>query len=364
MVSSGVVWCCKGDQWIPLQLSSIRLHGIITQAHWAAVSDFLQSVTNKQLILKENGFIELTEQERLNLLHQNETNETNKEFKLDLNELRREKVVSFKLNNVQESVAQQEQDNADKIKLDSACVDQSKLISSATSGRKYSSQSDELVVQLLKKYCKYSRDALDDEILNAIDATAEENTSETTRTRTRKLSFYPIDEKLYENCNDFENDRNEHVLRWLKQQNRRFTIDHPRSAASLVNKEAKLRRCSLPERLPTKTNQLPSPTDSRKSSLTSKSSGIFSSSRKSSVDSTNGTHTCSSRKSSVASNSESCCSESDDCNVASSLTWTSAVGRNPRRLQRLQKQREAWARNTRRKLSTTVVHVCDNLDAE
>ncbi|GLV36492.1 Src oncogene at 42A [Carabus blaptoides fortunei] len=66
MVSSGVVWCLKNDQWVPLQLSSIILHGALTKAQWAAISDFLKMVANQQVVVQDtgNGLTELSEQQR------------------------------------------------------------------------------------------------------------------------------------------------------------------------------------------------------------------------------------------------------------------------------------------------------------
>lgn len=66
MVSSGVVWCLKNDQWVPLQLSSIILHGSLTQKQWAAISDFLKMVANQQVVVQDtgNGLTELSEQQK------------------------------------------------------------------------------------------------------------------------------------------------------------------------------------------------------------------------------------------------------------------------------------------------------------
>lgn len=66
MVSSGVVWCLKNDQWVPLQLSSIILHGALTQKQWAAISDFLKMVANQQVVVQDtgNGLTELSEQQK------------------------------------------------------------------------------------------------------------------------------------------------------------------------------------------------------------------------------------------------------------------------------------------------------------
>ncbi|XP_017774543.1 PREDICTED: proto-oncogene tyrosine-protein kinase Src-like [Nicrophorus vespilloides] len=447
MVSSGVVWCCKGDQWIPLQLSSIRLHGALTQAHWAAISDFLQSVANKQLILQDNGFREITEhQQELLIQHQQGKLEIKPGDltttvicggeKLDSNfnnNIIRENVIKLdkdysacdlsnnKQKQWQNLVIQEngliqilngcggsgedvggggkgldkipEQDAAESqvvtLKFENSEEDsnvlddrnvfidnnllnaetETNLVDDCQSKtvRKYSTQSDELVIKLLKKYCKYSRDALDNDILNAIDASTNVNDSPK---RTRKLSFYPIDEKLYENCNDLrldeheDNERNEHVLRWLKQQNRRFISSPPR-----------IRRCSLPNFSTRNNTTIPesSPTDSRKSSLTcksdSKSSGFFSSSRKSSAASirnfeSSSPNSSSSRKSSISNvnsrkssvTSNSSCSESDE---SSPSHWQHVLKKNigSKKLEkRMQKQREAWARNTRKLSSGSEIY--------
>ncbi|KAI4468985.1 hypothetical protein MML48_2g00018605 [Holotrichia oblita] len=359
MVTSGVVWCYKDNHWIPLQLSSIRLHGVLTQAHWVAVSDFLQRMANKQLVLQDNCFKELTEQQKellleeqkklefsravdnnqgedidqnlsqlvLNTLNNNvlnndsviKLNENNKNercittpngrviqiskseigedkdcqaadsrlnaenqvlmFKFEkdftVNELNAETNKNLFINNLfTETDSNSIETNHDR----SPKIEDGHRTVNNCSSRKTSTQSDEIALRLLRKYCKYSRDALDDDILSAIEATELNSNEDKTVisppaiVRTRKLGYCPKNEKLYENCSDVkfsldeavENDRNEHVLRWLKQQNRQ----------GYTNK----RRCSLPTFSSNRKSSVsslgePSPTDSRKSSLTIKSDG-------------------------------------------------------------------------------------------
>lgn len=55
MVSSGVVWCLKNDQWVPLQLSSIILRGALTKAQWSAISDFLEMVASHRVVVQDTG---------------------------------------------------------------------------------------------------------------------------------------------------------------------------------------------------------------------------------------------------------------------------------------------------------------------
>ncbi|CAH0550582.1 unnamed protein product [Brassicogethes aeneus] len=357
----GVVWCFKNDKWIPLQLSSIRLHGVLTQAHWTAISDFLNRVANKQLILQDNGFAELTEKHKELLLQQNVdvdliskdvinkvTDNINKcavERKVSLGQIPEDKVVE-----------QARRPSMPELRS----VDKNNLFSNLlTRGQKTerTSVNDEIVLRLLKKYCKYSKDKLDDEIVNAVEKIPDE-----VPPRTRKLSYVPFqdsrrfscpkEEKLYENCNEFSSldtieDRNDHVIRWLKQQNENIFISSP----------PPIRRHS--------TTEISSPTDSRKSSRKSSSSGFASrkssistpESRKSSITSSpeSGKSSWHSRKSSLGSNSS--CSE--DCEDVSqlqdgSLQWMKQLkkslnSKNTER--RLLKQREAWSRN-RRKLSS------------
>ncbi|KRT84085.1 hypothetical protein AMK59_391 [Oryctes borbonicus] len=458
MVTSGVVWCYKDDHWIPLQLSSIRLHGVLTQAHWVAVSEFLQRMANKQLVLQDNCFKELTEQQKellleqqkklecsraienkvedmdknlsqlvLNTLNNNVLNNNDSVIKLADNNKSGERcittpngrviqiskseigddknlsattdkrlnaensqVLMFKFEkSSSEDERQQNTDNNKNLFINNLFTetdtnsletnhDRSSTIEEASrnSNRKTSSQSDEIALRLLRKYCKYSRDALDDDILSAIEATEQNSDEEKllasppTVVRTRKLGYCPRNEKLYENCSDMkfsleetiENDRNEHVLRWLKQQNRH----------GYTNK----RRCSLPTFSSNRKSSVsslgePSPTDTRKSSLTIKSDGksSFSSgfeSQKSSVISATESRDANSltsspsaserrssvsnlkcRKSSVTSNSST---ESEE-NGTIAAQWHKILKRHleSKKLEkRLKKQREAWARNTRK----------------
>ncbi|XP_049818027.1 tyrosine-protein kinase Src42A [Aethina tumida] len=372
-VGGGVVWCFKDDKWIPLQLSSIRLHGVLTQAHWTAVSEFLQRVANKQLILQENGFAELTDKHREQLLRQSNVSDLDfkcsndnvicltdslikdaSERKVSLGQIPEDKIVeqprrpsmpelrSLDRNNLFNN------DNLLKTETDPKKTDKSPNVN------------DEIVLRLLKKYCKYSKDTLDDEIVNAIEKIPDE---EVKPQRTRKLGYIPKEEKLYENCNEFSfsldcvEDRTEHVIRWLKQQN---------NDNLFINRSPPSRRHS--------TTEISSPTDSRKSSLTDRKSSSSSSgfesrksslttpstpeSRKSSITTASTPESrksswCdssrNSRKSSVGSNSS--CSECEEQEGGSQFQRFLKKHLNSKNTERrLRKQWEAWSRN-RRKLS-------------
>lgn len=455
MVTSGVVWCLKDNQLIPLQLNAIRLHGVLTQAHWAAISEFLQQVANKQLILHDNGFTEFTEHHKELLLQHQKAKalEDNREASveciksdenvdlssLNVNEWQKFVIEQNDLQNIlncktetgddspqrklsnlsqipeTEAVSSsnssmltfkvEETDNTRVPQHEQSCANENKsLVGSQTNlfidnlfsetdnnnegtdekkenddaggkkiERKLSEQNDEIVLRLLRKYCKYSRDALDNEIVSAIEASSENcDKQKTPVVRRRKLGYCPKEEKLYENFNEVfrfssdehvENERNEHVLRWLKEQQKQkglFEVSSPPQ-----------RRHSAVET---------SPTDSRKSSLTSKSDRKSSSSgfesRKSSVtlSSMPESKTSESRKSSLSSildsgkfsnfnsrknsiTSTSSCSESEEGVTLNSLAtqWQKILKKQvgSKSLEkRLRKQREAWARNTR-KLSSS-----------
>ncbi|RZC41055.1 hypothetical protein BDFB_002395 [Asbolus verrucosus] len=334
MVSTGVVWCLKDNRWIPLQLSSIRLHGVLTEAHWAAISDFLQRFANKQLILQENGFAELTERHK-ELLFQHTSNNTEgklpncnvinlagddsvkgaaPERKTSLGQIPEDKVVEQpRRPSMPELRTIRKQSNLFIDNLLKRETDKDKQTDKH-------SQNDELVLRLLKKYCHYSRDALDDEIINALDSLADDNTI---KPRIRKTGYVP-NEELYENChesapsddsNPRENfcnsERNEHLLWWLNQQNRLVESDGALAPTRKLSQAS-----SGFESLP------PSTPESLKSSRGSVTS------RKSSVDS--GSY-----------------SESEENAVSGQWFKCHLSSKNEKRLK---KQREAWARN-RRKLS-------------
>lgn len=294
MVSSGVVWCLKDNRWIPLQLSSIRLHGVLTEAHWAAISDFLQRFANKQLILQEDGFAELTDKQKELLLQQKNSNKDGN--------LPNCKVMNFDdgIKIVPERKTSLGQIPEDKIAEqprrpsmpELRTLRQSNLFINNLLNKETEKQTDELVLRLLKKYCHYSRDCLDDEIINALDSIPDPE-EVTIRPRLRKTSYIPKETDLYENCHE-ENERNEHLIWWLNQQNQDVTIPATR----------KLSQAS--------------------SGFESLSSSRCSSSRKSSVDSGS-------------------FSETEENNQ-----WSRVKGHLNEK--RLRKQREAWARN-RRKLS-------------
>lgn len=388
-ISGGVVWCYRDNRWMPLQLSSIRLHGVLTQAHWAAISEFLRRVANKQLILQDNGFAELTDKQREFMLQHledkkivlDEKNVIEATEKLGIKDLNRKvSLGQIPEDKIVEQTRRPSMPELRSIDRDNLFINN--LLKSETDSKKteLSNDNDEIVLRLLKKYCKYSKYALDDEIVTALEKIGDEETL----SRSRKLSTVELippkcirsdneedeermhtrrrrtisDEKIYENLNEFsldslEEDRNEHIIRWLKQQNNQ--IDH-----------VPTRRHSAIE-IP-----FSSPTDSRKSSLTErKSSSSGFESRKSSITTPSTPEsrksswcdgTLNSRKSSVGSNSS--CSECED---QDGLTqWQKFLkkhlnAKNSER--RLRKQWQAWSRN-RRKLSSTSDPGCGDLNTQ
>lgn len=446
MVTSGVVWCVKDNQLVPLQLNAIRLHGVLTQAHWTAISEFLQRVANKQLILHDNGFTEFTDQHKELLLRRQKTKtrgddkkmcqESTKEEDSNINKWHNCTIEQNDLENILNSnieegddqfhmklstlgqiletkamdssepkllmfkieerdggrVPQNEQvclkkhesfidsqpnlfisdlfgegDNSneetEETSKETECIDEKKI------ERKLSEQNDEIALRLLRKYCKYSRDALDNKIISAIEASNEDCDNQKTQViRRRKLGYCPKQEKLYENLNEIfhhnpeegaENERNEHVFRWLKEQQKQKGLFDV---------------CSLPQRRHSAIET--SPTDNRKSSLTSKSDRKSSSSgfesRKSSITLPlmPETKMPGSRKSSLSSildsgkfsgfnsrkdsiTSVSSCSESEEGSALNNLAtqWQKILKKQlgSKTLEkRFKKQREAWARNTRK----------------
>ncbi|KAG5881597.1 hypothetical protein JTB14_031070 [Gonioctena quinquepunctata] len=373
-LSGGVVWCYKDDKWIPLQLSSIRLHGVLTQAHWAAISEFLRRVANKELILQDDGFAELTEKHKELMLKNVDakhiilnsdnviktTESAAVERKVSLGQIPEDKIVE-----------QPRRPSMPELRsLDRSNLFINNLFKSETDQKKtdrLSKENDEIVLRLLKKYCKYSKDALDDEIVSAIEKISDEEVKsksrkistgeidqanpnmahEEAKPRRRKMGYVPSEEKIYENLNDLpldslEEDRNEHVIRWLKQQNNLISFD-----------SVPVRRHSAVEMV------ISSPTDSRKSSLAErKSSSSGFESRKSSVTTPSTPEsrksswcdsTLNSRKSSLGSTS-SCseCEEGDGLTQWQKFLKKHLSSKNSER--RLKKQWQAWSRN-RRKLS-------------
>jgi len=55
VVSGALVWCRRDGQLLPLRLDSIRLSGAITEAHWNAVTHFLDLVASQRLVIQEEG---------------------------------------------------------------------------------------------------------------------------------------------------------------------------------------------------------------------------------------------------------------------------------------------------------------------
>lgn len=304
---SGVVWCLRDNQWIPLQLNAIRLHGVLTEAQWIAVADFLQRVANKELVLQDNGFVELTEEQKELLRDQGEWQNMVARERVHHN---REKLEEGNKG----ALCQIPEDNANCIFINNLFTEERKKYERKLSNE----QNDEIVLRLLTKYCKYSRDSLDDEIVSAIDACAskkKENIGEVETVpvvaRRRKLGYCPKDEKLYENF--VSDDKNQDTLQWIK--------DH---------QNMPVRRHSSIE-----TSTTPKPTlELRKSSVTFPLTVEH-------FRSTNG------RKNSITSTSS--CSESEE--TGNSSHWQKILrkhlGSNTIE-KRLKKQREAWARSTRK----------------
>ncbi|XP_050300935.1 tyrosine-protein kinase Src42A-like [Anthonomus grandis grandis] len=347
----GVVWCFKDNQWVPLQLSSIRLHGVLTQAHWAALSEFLERVANKQMILQDNNFTELTDKHRELLLNSDKQNvikqqvltDSNSsivtERKTSLSQIPEERVVVElpRKTSMPElrSLTQKRAGNVDNLFNDDNAQ-------KTEPSSKISKDNDELVLRLLKKYCKYSKDTFDDEILSAIENIPDGEVREQPPPRVRKMGYVPKEDKIYENVNEMildslEDSKNEHVIRWLKQQNSSGKI-------SFVDTLLPPRRHSSVE-LP-----VSSPTDSRKSVVSdrkSSSSGFESCSIPESRKSSWCESTLTSRKSSVGSTS-SCseCEEADTQNQWQRFLRRHLNSKNSEK--RLRKQWEAWARNRRR----------------
>ncbi|VEN44813.1 unnamed protein product [Callosobruchus maculatus] len=383
-LSGGVVWCYRDNKWVPLQLSSIRLHGVLTQAHWTAISEFLRRVANKELILQDNCFTELTEKHKQLMLQQQDDNKAQNENVINLVNERKVSLGQIPEDKIVEHPRRPSMPELRSIDRDNLFINN--LLKSQTDDKKtdrISKENDEIVLRLLKKYLKYSKDALDNEIVSAIEKIPDEEVlnrsrkmstvefehpksrkistielehpgSEETRHRSRKMSYVPKEDKIYENLNELpldsleeENNRTEHIIRWLKQQNSQISFDHiptrRHSAVEMpVSSPTDSRKSSLAER-----KSSSSGFESRKSSLTTPSTPE---SRKSSwCDSTGA-----SRKSSVGSNSSG--SECDEGDGGGSLSqWQRFLRKHvsPKNSERrLKKQWQAWSRN-RRKLSSS-----------
>lgn len=361
-VSGGVVWCFKDNRWIPLQLSSIRLHGVLTQSHWAAITEFLERVANKQLILQDNGFTELTEKHK-ELMFKNQLIGSKLEFCSDNNNViklpdslvseRKSSLGQIPEDKIVEQPRRPSMPELRSIDRDNLFINN--LLKSQSDNPKktdrISKENDELVLKLLKKYCKYSKDALDDDILSAIEKITDENVAPDPRPpRVRKMGYVPKEDKIYENVNEIildslelEDDRNGHIIRWLKQQN-----SHGGTFADIILPSRRHSSVDFP---------VSSPTDSRKSSLgerKSSSSGFESQKSSLTTPSTPESRksswcesTVTSRKSSVGSNSS--CSECEESD--SQTQWQKFLKRHlnsKNSEKRLRKQWEAWARNRRR----------------
>ena len=55
VVSGALVWCRRDGQLLPLRLDSIRLSGAITEAHWNAVTHFLDLVASQRLVFQDEA---------------------------------------------------------------------------------------------------------------------------------------------------------------------------------------------------------------------------------------------------------------------------------------------------------------------
>lgn len=55
VVSGALVWCRRDGQLLPLRLDSIRLSGAVTEAHWDAVTNFLDLVASQRLVIQDEG---------------------------------------------------------------------------------------------------------------------------------------------------------------------------------------------------------------------------------------------------------------------------------------------------------------------
>lgn len=300
-------------------MNAIRLHGVLTQAHWAAVAEFLQRVANKELVLQENGFAELTEQQKelLKLSQKSGGDDDKDEWQ---NMVVRERTQH---QNGERALCQIPED-ADSLFINNLFEEEKKKAERKAS----SEQNDEIVLRLLRKYCKYSRDALDDDIVNAIDACVESNNKAEQKqedetaavvVRRRKLGYCPKEEKLYENfVNAVNEEKNEHVLRWLKDQQTPPVRRHSSIETSSPPKVEETRKSSVT--LPiTPEHFIRSTIEGRKNSITSTSS----------------------------------CSESEESASGGSIAshwqriWRKHLGSKSIE-KRLKKQREAWARSTRK----------------
>lgn len=321
MVTSGVVWCFKDNQWIPLQLNAIRLHGVLTEAHWTALADFLQRVANKELVLQENGFAELTEEQKevirgkgqwQNMVARERNAHIQNEEKLD-----------------GAGALCQIPEDADSLFIDN-------LFEKKPIRKSSNEQNDEIVLRLLRKYCKYSRDTLGDDIVNAIDACPNKKKLEEEETapvivRRRKLGYCPKEETLYENFSN--EDKNEHILRWLKEHQNVPVRRHSSIETSTSPKTSlELRKSSVT--LPLTTEHFHNDGGRRKNSITSISS----------------------------------CSESEESGSTNSITshWQKILRKHlgSKTIEkRLKKQREAWARSTR-KLSTGSIVTSTDLTSQ
>lgn len=406
MVSSGVVWWCyKDNQWIPLQLSAIRMQGVPTQAQWEFVSKLVQKVSNQQLVLQENALWEFSNQKQEKTIDAQEQSaddvvkEHTKELQTNIESLvapvnpiiktspiKLENVVledglfksikepcrRYSLSQIPETPVKQNGVRRNSI---------SDVPNRGTSGstRKISQESDEIVLRLLKKYCKYAGDDVIDQSLlqainnsgtNTLDSSNSNSVSSSMvkQQRTRKMSYLPTLEKLYENCDEvlslkhivdsgagcgttLENLRNEHVLRWLKQQHgeEAFSYDANRIGSTKISKSTGSSSDNSRKSSVVSSVDESHTTSSRKSSLSSPVS-TTSGSRKSSF----GTDPV--RKCSVVSMS-SCSENEDTIGSSASGQWTKMLKRHlnggTKNLEkRIRKQREAWARNTR-KLSSS-----------
>jgi hypothetical protein len=55
VVSGALVWCHRDGKLLPLRLDSIKLSGDLTEAHWNAVTQFLDLVASQRLVIHDEG---------------------------------------------------------------------------------------------------------------------------------------------------------------------------------------------------------------------------------------------------------------------------------------------------------------------
>lgn len=377
--SASVVWYYRDNRWTPLQLSSITLHGVVNEAHRTAISEFLCRVANKELILQDNGFSELTEEQKELMLQ----DMSDKSMGADNENVI--KTTDILVDKRKISLGQIPEDNiVEQPKRPSMpelrSIDRDNLYIFDLLERRKKTDSilkehDEIVLRLLKKYWKYSKDALDEKIVKAIEKVPDEqflprsrkmgttefehpvsklleNNVEECTLRMEKISCSSEVEKIYENLCGFQVDtlektKNENVTRWLEEQNiparRHSAVELPvsfrrDSDQSLIAK----RKYSFGFESCKSSRTVPCAPESRKSSWCDSALAR--------------------RKNSVGSNSSfSDCDEENCQNQWQKFLKKHLSVKNPER--RLRKQWQAWSRN-RRKFSFSTDTIFTDLTSQ